>query len=111
VPDGPVNFEAFANADGGPPLGRELEVAEVLQHLREHNVRNVVWLTADVHYAAAHHYDPERAAFKDFLPFWEFVAGPLHAGTFGPNPLDATFGPEVRFLGIPAGMKPNRPPS
>ncbi|HEY3122058.1 MAG TPA: alkaline phosphatase, partial [Vicinamibacteria bacterium] len=40
-----------------------------------------------------------------------FVAGPLHAGTFGPNPLDATFGPEVRFLAIPPGMKPNRPPS
>ena len=39
------------------------------------------------------------------------MAGPLHAGTFGPNALDPTFGPEVRFLGIPAGMKPNRPPS
>ena len=25
--------------------------------------------------------------------------------------LDATFGPAVRFLGIPEGMKPNRPPS
>jgi alkaline phosphatase D len=111
VPDGPVNFEAFANADGGPPLGRELEVADLLRHLRESQVRNVVWITADVHYAAAHHYDPQRAAFKDFLPFWEFVAGPLHAGTFGPNALDATFGPEVRFLAIPPGMKPNRPPS
>ncbi len=33
------------------------------------------------------------------------------AGTFGPNVLDPTFGPELRFLGIPAGMKPNRPPS
>jgi phosphodiesterase/alkaline phosphatase D-like protein len=21
-------------------------------------------------------------------PFWEFVAGPVHAGTFGPNALD-----------------------
>jgi phosphodiesterase/alkaline phosphatase D-like protein len=31
-----------------------------------------------------------------FDPFWEFVAGPIHAGTFGPNPLDPTFGPEVR---------------
>jgi alkaline phosphatase D len=111
VPDGPVNFEAFANADGGPPLGRELEVADLLRHLRDNAVRNVVWITADVHYAAAHHYDPERAAFRDFLPFWEFVAGPLHAGTFGPNKLDATFGPEVRFLAIPPGMKPNRPPS
>ncbi|HEY7516636.1 MAG TPA: alkaline phosphatase D family protein, partial [Vicinamibacteria bacterium] len=75
------------------------------------NVRNVVWITGDVHYCAAHHYDPARARFKDFHPFWELVAGPIHAGTFGPAALDDTFGPEVRFLGIPAGMKPNRPPS
>jgi alkaline phosphatase D len=74
-------------------------------------VRNVVWITGDVHYAAAHHYHPERARFTDFDPFWEFVAGPLHAGTFGPSALDPTFGPAVRFLGIPEGMKPNRPPS
>jgi alkaline phosphatase D len=74
-------------------------------------VRNVVWITADVHYAAAHHYDPSRAQFTDFSPFWEFVAGPLHAGTFGPGKLDNTFGPEVRFISIPEGMKGNRPPS
>ena len=74
-------------------------------------MRNVVWITADVHYAAVHHYSPERARFRDFRPFHEIVAGPLHAGTFGPAVLDLTFGPEVRFLGIPPGMKPNRPPS
>jgi alkaline phosphatase D len=70
-----------------------------------------VWITADVHYCAAHHYDPARAQFTEFTPFWEFVAGPLNAGTFGPSVLDPTFGPEVRFTGIPPGMKPNRPPS
>ena len=53
----------------------------------------LVWLTADVHYTAAHRYDPNRAQFQDFAPFWEFVSGPLNAGTFGPNELDATFGP------------------
>jgi alkaline phosphatase D len=57
----------------------------------------VVWLTADVHYCAAHHYDPARATFTDFDPFWELVAGPIAAGTFGPNALDGTFGPEVVF--------------
>ena len=46
-----------------------------------------------------------------FNPFWEFVAGPAHAGTFGANELDKTFGPEVRFLGVPKDMKPNRSPS
>jgi alkaline phosphatase D len=111
VPDGPVDLEAVANGDPGVPLGRELEIADLLAFLKRNAVRNVVWVTADVHYSAAHHYDPGRARFTDFLPFWEFVAGPIHAGTFGPSALDPTFGPEVKFLGIPPGMKPNRPPS
>jgi alkaline phosphatase D len=50
-----------------------------------------------VHYCAAHHYSPERATFTDFDPFWEIVAGPVNAGSFGPNALDGTFGPEVVF--------------
>jgi alkaline phosphatase D len=111
VRDGPSAFEALANGDDGPPLGRELELAELLRNLKEGGVRNVVWLTADVHYAAAHHYDPARARFTDFTPFWEFVAGPLNAGTFSPSVFDATFGPEVRFCSVPKGMKGNRPPS
>jgi alkaline phosphatase D len=111
VPDGPNAYEAVANKDPGPPLGREIEIASVLKFIRDRRIRNVVWLTADVHYCAAHYYSPAGARFAEFDPFWEFVAGPLHAGTFGPNELDATFGPEVKFLGIPAGMKPNRPPS
>jgi alkaline phosphatase D len=109
IPD-PAGQEGFANGDG-PPLGREHEVAGILRFIKEQKIRNVLWLTADVHYAAAHHYDPKRARFTDFVPFWEFVAGPLHAGTFGPNDLDETFGPEVRFRNVGPGEKQNRPPS
>jgi len=113
VPDrtrnGERNYEGIANAEPGSPLGRELEVAELLRSLQSARVQNVVWITADVHYAAAHHYAPERAQFTQFDPFWEFVAGPMHAGTFGPNVLDPTFGPEVKFAS-PA-PRPNRPPS
>ena len=104
-------FEAIANAEPGNPLGRELEIADLLRYIRQERIRNVVWMTGDVHYAAAHHYDPQRAQFKEFDPFWEFVAGPLHAGTFGPNELDATFGPEVRFASVKPGSPGNRPPS
>jgi alkaline phosphatase D len=50
-----------------------------------------------MHYTAAHYYDPNRAVFQDFEPFWEFVSGPLHAGTWGPRPLDNTFGPRAVF--------------
>jgi alkaline phosphatase D len=110
VRDGERAFENAANGDG-PPRGRELEVAELLQFLKVAGVRNVVWLTADVHYAASHYYDPTQARFQEFDPFWEFVSGPLHAGTFGPNALDDTFGPQVRFCSVPEGMRPNRPPS
>ena len=111
VGDGPGRYEAVANGDPGPPRGRELEVADLLRDLKRSRVRNVVWITADVHYCAAHHYHPTRAKFTDFDPFWEFVAGPLNAGTFGPGTLDPTFGPEVKFVGIPPGMKANRPPT
>ena len=50
-----------------------------------------------------------QATFSNFDPFWEFVSGPLNAGTFGPNRLDATFGPEVRFQKV--ADYANQPPS
>ncbi|MFE5839932.1 alkaline phosphatase D family protein [Arthrobacter sp. NPDC056493] len=108
VPDGPVNQESLSNRDAGAPLGKELEIARVLSAFKRNRVKNVVWLTADVHYTAAHHYSPERAAFHDFDPFWEFVGGPINAGSFGPNQMDATFGPEVVFsrAGAYAGESP-----
>jgi alkaline phosphatase D len=110
VSHSPGRHEAVANADDGPPRGRELEIAGLLRTLKQRRVRNVVWVTADVHYCAAHYFHPDRAAAKDFDPFWEFVAGPAHAGTFAPSALDRTFGPEPRFTGVPADLKPNRPP-
>jgi alkaline phosphatase D len=109
VGDG-ANFENVANGDG-TALGRELELAALLRHIKTQNIANVVWLTADVHYTAAHHYDPARAQFTDFKPFWEFVSGPLNAGTFGPNALDNTFGPEIRFQKAPDAGQVNLPPS
>jgi len=109
VPKG--TFEAWANAEHGKPSGRELEIAELLRFIKQHDIKNVVWVTADVHYASATHYAPQRAQFTDFKPFWEFVGGPLNAGTFGPGEIDRTFGPDVRYVSVPAGMKQNRSPA
>jgi alkaline phosphatase D len=96
--DGKADYEAWANGDNGHPLGRELELANLLSFIKSNNIRNTVWITADVHFPANLHYHPDRAtAFKDFSPFWEFISGPLHAGGFGPNKLDTTFGPEYRW--------------
>jgi len=102
--------ENASNIDG-EPLGRELELAELFRFIHHQNIKNTHFITADVHYCASHYYNPEKAQFKDFSPFWEFVSGPLHAGTFGPGKFDNTFGPEAKFIGIPQDMKPNRPPS
>jgi alkaline phosphatase D len=111
VHDRPSFYEAIANGDSGPPLGRELELAALLRFIRDRKIRNIVWVTGDVHYCAAHHYDPSRARFTDFDPFWEFIAGPLNAGSFAPGVLDPTFGPQVKFTGTSAATRPNRPPS
>ena len=110
VPDGD-NFKNLANGNGAA-AGRELEIVELLRFVKSAKIRNIVWLTADVHYTAAHYYDPNGARFQDFDPFWEFVSGPLHAGTFGPNDMDDTFGPRVMFAKHPTREQGvNLPPS
>ena len=112
VGDGAGRFEAVANGDAGPPLGRELEIADLLRFIRDRRIRNVVWITGDVHYCAAHHYHPSRARFTEFDPFWEFVAGPaarrhVRAG----HARRRRSVPRSKFIGVPKGMKGNRPPS
>ncbi|RRQ14416.1 alkaline phosphatase D family protein [Corynebacterium bovis] len=62
------------------------------------------WLIREVNYS------PDRAAFQDFSPFWEFVSGPLNAGGFGPNDMDPTFGPEVVYVHAPGKDHANSSP-
>lgn len=94
-----TDLDGYANKDGGRPLGREPELARILSAIKRHGVRNVIWLTGDVHYTAAHRYTPEKAAFTDFDPFWEFISGPVASSPFWTKDaeLDQTFGPEVVF--------------
>ncbi len=106
--DGKPTYENGANGNG-PALGRELEIADLLRFMKEQRIRNVIWLTADVHYAASLHYDPARAQFQDFDGFWEFISGPLHAISLAPGGLDNTFGPELRWASRPRGSKSSGP--
>jgi alkaline phosphatase D len=99
-PRGQRTQDGWSNGNG-EPHGRELELADLLSFVKRKAIKNLVWLTADVHYAAAYRFDPRRAVFQDFKPFWQFVAGPIHAATFGPNKLDDTFGPEKKFERAP----------
>jgi alkaline phosphatase D len=110
LPIGIVSTDAIALGDG-PPERREHEIADLLSFLKRAGIRNTVWLTADMHYTAAHHYDPSRAVFSDFEPFWEFVSGPLHAGSWSPGTLDNTFGPAAMYQkGCSAGQGDNLAP-
>ena len=96
LPIGLISDDAVAHSDGAP-CGRELEIADLLSFMKRAGVRNTIWITADMHYTAAHYYDPNQAVFQDFEPFWEFVSGPIHAGTWSPSPLDNTFGPSAIY--------------
>lgn len=95
--------EDFDGVAGGPgaPLGREHELEDLLRFLKKHDLTNVVFVSTDVHHSAAIHLHPDRGYGLDFLPVWELVTGPLHAGAFGPGELDPTFGPELRFVRAP----------
>ena len=63
-----VGAEAVANGDNGSPLGRELEIADLLRFIDAAGIANTVWLTADVHYTAAHYYDPGKARVPGLRP-------------------------------------------
>lgn len=94
VIDDDGRFEGWGNVPG-TPQGREVELAMIFDALRD--VPNIFSITADVHYQAAHYFPANQ--------WWEFVAGPIHAGGFGPNALDPTFSPELKFqLAPPPGQ-------
>lgn len=107
----PGGMEAVANGTPGRPGGREAQIADLLAFLKQHRIANTVWISADVHYASAIHYHPDRAAFPDFDSFWEIVAGPINAGTgsLAMNALDPTFGPQVMYTAMPQPVADSSP--
>jgi alkaline phosphatase D len=104
-------YDKWANGDHGDPLGRERELADILATIKSRGIENTVWLVADVHYAAAHHFHPDRAVFTDFNPFWQFIAGPFHTRARRPHRLDRTFGPRAAFASTPEDLRGNHAPS
>ncbi|MGD8588651.1 MAG: alkaline phosphatase D family protein [Chromatiales bacterium] len=113
VTGGEGDWDAWAQGDAAV-LGREVQLRELLRFIKDEGITNVVYITADVHFAAAISYLSDRASGDqvDFEPFWEFVIGPVHAGVFGPNALDSSFGPSFEYVRGPAteGLPQNLPP-
>lgn len=82
------------------PSGFARELAGILRTFAERRVRNLVFLTTDVHFAAAFRYVPfpDRPNFE----LYELVTGPMNAGLF-PNPaFDTSLGATRLFYFGPA---------
>jgi alkaline phosphatase D len=97
VPTGGKIHDSWSNANalGFPEAngtGFAMERDAILQALRERGVKNLVFLTGDVHHAELirHHPTPEWS-------FHEFIAGPLSASYGRPRPLDMGLNPRSLF--------------
>ncbi len=90
-------------ADGGGPTGFERELIGILRSLEASGVRNLVFLSTDVHFASVLRYVP----FADRPDFQveEFITGPLQAGIFPRDELDPSLRPE-RLFAFPIGIPP-----
>jgi alkaline phosphatase D len=74
------------------PTGFATERDAILRDLRQRGVRNLVFVTADVHHAHVLRHEPH--------PGWtihELIAGPLSASLGRPRPVDAALAPQSLF--------------
>ena len=65
--------------------------------MKRAGIKNTIWITTDVHFTAAHYYDPNKAAFQGFDSFWEFVSGPIHAGASPARDPEKTLGAQAVY--------------
>jgi alkaline phosphatase D len=89
----PLSILRSVNPPQDDWVSYEHELGTLLDSWRRDRVKNLVWLTADVHWAQAIEYP----AYE----MWEFVGCPIGANprVVG-RPLSPTFGPVERFLGL-----------
>ena len=77
--------------------GFESELRELLDHLDRENVRNVVFVATDVHFATSLRYEVDVDGDGDELLFHELVSGPLSAGLAVARAPDPTFRPRILY--------------
>jgi phosphodiesterase/alkaline phosphatase D-like protein len=96
-----IGRDAFANQARSPEVARtgfEGELLDLLRSLDAANVRNLVFVATDVHFAAQLRYEPDLDGDGDRLVFHELISGPLTAGrTASPASMDATLAPAVLY--------------
>jgi alkaline phosphatase D len=100
----PTGFPAVPNGHDGwanfhEATGYERELLDILRFMREHSIRDTVWITTDAHFSEAFRYVP----FADDPTFavHELVTGPMNAGIFPTTDFDTTLNPERLGLFAP----------
>lgn len=71
--------DAWARLPDDPPSGFQRELLALLAELDRINVRNLVFVTTDVHHAHTIAYELDADGDGDLLAFHELVTGPLNA--------------------------------
>jgi alkaline phosphatase D len=94
--------DAWANGNTTEPVGRtgfEHELLDLMRFLDDHQVKNVVFLAADVHFAAQIRYSIDPNGDGNPLIIHELIAGPLSAMRRQPplTGFDSTLGPEILY--------------
>lgn len=95
VPTGlPGKRDGWASA--GDRTGFSRELAAIVRAQRADGVKNVLWITTDVHFAAVFRYTPDAKAPE--FAFHEVITGPLSAGLFPNKAYDRSLGAERLFF-------------
>jgi alkaline phosphatase D len=74
--------------------GFDTELGKIVTTLRDRHLRNLAWISTDIHVARILSYDPDQDGTADFH---EFICGPLSAITGNFDPLDQTFHPSILY--------------
>lgn len=73
------------------------ERASLMKFLDENNINNVIFIVTDTHFPANVLINQDYNADGDTLKVYEFISGPLNAGTFGPDPIDETINAKILY--------------
>jgi alkaline phosphatase D len=78
--------------DGWSDAGARLELLKLLDFWKIKKVKNLVFITADVHFPACIQYNPPK-----YFEFWELCSSPLSALALPPSKPEASLKPTVHW--------------
>ncbi|MDR6998939.1 glycerophosphodiester phosphodiesterase family protein [Neobacillus niacini] len=98
VPTGKANArDGWANGNQvnpNDPTGYENEFKKISDFIMEKGIKNVFFVTTDVHFAQVIKYDANHDGKTDYH---ELISGPIGAVKINPGTLDPTFSPESMY--------------